>query len=211
MLFPIFFSDIAEANNLQLRWYTGPLADVSDDMERQLYDISAHGVSNINTAAPQGALASSPYLYVTRGFTVLQDSPFASIKSLPPGARVAVMENSTALQDININYPPNMFDLTIISQLSGKPRELLRAGDVDAIAEGYTGFWFNPEDAKDLIMINTHPLYQDRPDEEALVFWVQNNRQDLLSLINSSLKGKGNIYRYYQEKGACQTNYAFPK
>ena len=209
---PGFFQEIASQDNLYLRWHTGPLASVADDMSRGLYDVSAHGISNVNAAAPHNTLPSEPYLHVQRGFTVLQNSAFATLPHLPGGSRVAVMENSTALQDIQKNYPEDTFDLKMITQLEGSPRKMLRAGDIDAIAEGYTGFWFNPADAKDLTMIDAHPLIADQPDAEALVFWVRNGLPALREKINERLKRVGgNIFKYYQENGTCDTHYVFPE
>ncbi|CAA0099539.1 Uncharacterised protein [BD1-7 clade bacterium] len=206
-----FFLDIGKKENLQVRWYPGPLDKAAAELEQRVFDVSAHGISNINAAAPTLALASEPYLSVKRGFTVLQEGEFASLKSLPAGAKVGVMDNSTALQDIKLNYPSGYFDLTIIPMLEGSPRAMLRAGKIDAIAEGYTGFWFNPDDAKDLVMIDVHPLYENDPDAEGLVFWVQQEDTALLNMINEHLEDVNtNIYFYYQTNKACDTHYAFP-
>ncbi|CAA0098817.1 Uncharacterised protein [BD1-7 clade bacterium] len=206
-----FFLDIGKKENLQVRWYPGPLDKAAGQLEQRVFDVSAHGISNINSAAPTAALASKPYLSVKRGFTVLQKGEFAGLKSLPEGAKVGVMDNSTALQDIKRNYPADYFDLTIIPMLEGSPRAMLRAGKIDAIAEGYTGFWFNPDDAKDLVMIDVHPLYDDDPDAEGLVFWVQEEDTALLNMINAYLDDVNtNIYFYYQNNKACDTDYAFP-
>ena len=206
------FMDIANKEGLKIRWVTGKLEQAAADMENQLFDVSAHGISNINSAAPHFALASKPYLKVTRGFTVLKNSTLAKSNSLPQGARVGVMENSTALQDIEKNYPAQWFNLTIIDKLEGTARGMLRAGTINAIAEGYTGFWFNPDDAKDLTMIDIHPLDKDRPDSEGLVFWVQQDEGVLLNKINGYMnKLEINIYKHYQQNEVCDTDYVFPE
>nr|WP_239480656.1 transporter substrate-binding domain-containing protein [Parashewanella hymeniacidonis] len=136
-----FFIDIAKKEDLQLRLIPSPLQTASDKINHYEIDVSAHGISNINTQAkPDYATASEPYLDVQRGFTVLKDSPFATLKKLPKGSKVAVMDEGTALQDLNHQYKGDL-KLTIVSKLEGKARELLRQHKVDAIAEGYTSFW----------------------------------------------------------------------
>lgn len=212
-----FFTDIAKKEDLQLRLIPSPLQTASEKIYHNEIDVSAHGISNTNTQArPDYAVASAPYLDVQRGFTVLKNSPFAKMTKLPKGSKVAVMDESTALQDIKHKYKDD-FKLTIVSKLEGKARELLRQHKVDAIAEGYTGFWFNPDDAKDLTMIDVHSLDENDPNAEGLAFWVQVDEPELLDIINrevttikSSHYKLENIYRFYQDNGTCDTHYAFP-
>ena len=205
-----FFESIAKQENLKISWYINNKFDnLVRDMEQQKFDVSADGISNINKLVSFNALASEPYLKVFRGFTVLKNSQFASLKKLPEGAKVAVMNHSSALEDIQKNYPPHFFRLKIVNRIDNAARRMLRSGEVDAISEGATGFWFNPNDAKDLVMIDVHPLDKNNPDAESLVFWVQPGNLELLDKINAQLKKQGNIYQYYQRNGMCNTSYVF--
>ncbi len=207
-----FFLQLAEENDLTLRLVITPLSEVSKRMVEGEFDVSAHGISNTNQSAPVHiASASKPYLKVMRGFTVLKTSEFASKEILPDGAKVAVMENSTAHQDLEKKYP-DKFELISIPQLEGSPRRELKSGVIDAIAEGYTGFWFNPDDKKDFTMIDIHALDEDNPSGEALVFWVLKEGEELLTAINSQLHSMDeNPYKYFQEEGQCNTRYDFSK
>ena len=205
-----FFGDLSRQHQYRVEVKISPFKDVAEEFNAGNIDVSVHGMSNINVYTPlDKAVPSKPYLEVKRGFTVKIDSSFATSGKLPRGSKVAVMERSTAYDDLVKHYP-DRFQLVLVKKLESTTRELLDTGKVDAVAEGYTGFWFNPDDAKRYKMIDVHPLDPEHPDKESLVYWVSKKKSRLLENINQLLAKVENPYRYYQENGTCHTRFNFP-
>ncbi|MCL6270119.1 transporter substrate-binding domain-containing protein [Sansalvadorimonas sp. 2012CJ34-2] len=190
------FCRLATKIKCEIKYIESDFGCFSTQLKEREIDISAHGVSKINENAPlESCVASDSYLAVQRGFCVKSDSQYAKAGKLDEDAKIAVVEATTANQDLERNYQLFLKNRHFVRSIS-EGRKLLDEGTVDAVAEGYLGFRHNPEDDINLPMIDVHPMDSAKPDAEYLVFWVHKDKQNIIPALNSIIgEFDGNIFK----------------